>query len=71
MIVYQMKLDCHSHIVYAIIGHKGRKARLHSIDIKKGKLLHIFDCEIRTDSKIVLTHKKALILEPFKSKKLY
>ena len=71
MIVYKMKLDCHSHVVFAIIGHKGQKAKLHSIDIKKGKLLHVFDQEIRTDSKMLLCHKKGLILEPFKSKRIY
>ena len=71
MIVYNMKLDCKSHIVYAIIGHKGKKAKLHSINIKMGKLLHIFDIEIRTDSKIILCHNKGLVLEPFKTKKIY
>lgn len=71
MIVYNMKLDCASHTVYAIIGYNGKKARLHSINLRNGHLKHVFDEEIRTDSKILLYHDKGLIMEPFKAIRMY
>lgn len=44
---------------------------MYAIDLKLNEIVHKFDLKLRRDSKLLLAKGKGIILEPFRTKKMY
>lgn len=73
-IVYNMELQDDKRHLFAIIGEKDTEdyhAFLYLIDLEEQALRKRYDQPIRKDSKLLLHNNKAIILEPWRTKKIY